>query len=86
MAENQCGPAPRVAGLILYAKDLAPCGSYSHGSKPMLCMHGCTIHQGMESTGVECSGLWCATMVHTSKGEVILLSFPPFPRNGGTDV
>ena len=29
---------------------------------------------------------WCATVVHTSKGGVVLLSFPPFPRNGGTKV
>ena len=29
---------------------------------------------------------WCATVGHTSKGGGILLSFPPFPRNGGTKV
>ena len=57
VAQNQCRPAPHVAGLLPYAKDLAPCGSCSHGVTPTLCMHGYTIHQGMGGTGVECFGL-----------------------------
>ena len=72
MAQNQCRPAPHVAGLLLYANDLAPCGSFSHGSAPTLCVHGYTIHQSMESTSVECSDLGALGGAHLQRWGIFI--------------
>ena len=53
MAQNKYRPAPHVADMLLYTKGLASCGSCSHGYAPTLCVHGCTVHRGMEGTRVD---------------------------------